>query len=74
MVTAALILAAVLFLWWPATQVLRGVVDARRVRETGLGGTQDIAMWATGIGCLLTIATAVVMYLAAGSLRERLGQ
>ena len=72
MLAAAIILGVVALAFWPAVQVLRGVVDARRVRETGIGGTQDIAMWATLVSLLLFVAAGATMYLAAASLRERL--
>ena len=41
-----------------ATNVVRGIVDARRVRREGLGGTQDIVMWGIGINLMLLIGAA----------------
>ena len=40
-------------------EVVRSIVHARRERRTGIGGTQDIAMWGTMIGLALLVATVV---------------
>ncbi len=74
MVTTIFILAFVLLAYFPATQYLRDVVDARRVRNGGIGGTGDIAIWAMIGQLFLVVGTAVFFYFAASSLRERLGR
>lgn len=53
-ITVALVLAAILELF--AVEVLRSIIDRRRQQESGLGGTQDIAMWGTLLGWLFCIA------------------
>jgi hypothetical protein len=49
-----------------ATEVLRGIVDARRVRRTGIGGTQDVALcgMAAYTACLLAAVACLVFWLA----------
>ena len=44
-------------------EVVRSVVDARRKRATGIGGTQDIAIWGlvlTGIFLTAAIVLGVI--------------
>lgn len=42
-----------------ATEILRELVDRGRVRRTGVGGTQDIAIWGTAVAGLCMIGWIV---------------
>ena len=57
--TATIFFAASAVLSMVLTEVLRSVVHARRKSKDGLGGTQDIAMWGTFIGCVLLLGSAI---------------
>lgn len=41
------------------TEVLRSVIHRRREKLTGIGGTQDIAMWGTIISLVLFISAGI---------------
>ena len=47
-------------------EILRSVVHARRERQRGIGGPQDIAMWGTFalIGCATLAAISWAVWLA----------
>jgi len=54
-----LVFTTLAMMTWIATEVVRSVYDKKRVRETGIGGTQDI--WLIGISCtLIWICLAVI--------------
>ncbi|PAY16688.1 hypothetical protein CKO51_25715 [Rhodopirellula sp. SM50] len=55
--TFALVIALVVDL--TAVEILRSIVDRKRREATGIGGTQDIAIWGTLIGVVLVIAIVV---------------
>ena len=71
MLAAAAISLALLVASRIAIEFLRGRIDARRVRETGIGGTQDIGLWGMLVTLVLIVITVTLMYLAAAELRER---
>ena len=49
-----------------ATSILRGIIDKRRERTRGIGGTQDIAMWGTlfGLASMIGALVCTGMWLA----------
>jgi hypothetical protein len=68
--TAAIILAVGFVLSLIVTERVRDIVDARRVRERGIGGTQDVALWGLLVALVLVIASLVGMILAVQELRR----
>jgi hypothetical protein len=50
---AALIFGILAFVSMVVTEIAREIVDGRRVRRTGVGGTQDINLIGLGISVLL---------------------
>lgn len=61
--TLAIVLAVLSVTIFPATQVLRNIVDARRVRARGYGGTGDIAIWSIAITLILIVADIICLCL-----------
>ncbi len=49
-------------------EVIRSVVDARRKQATGVGGTQDIAMWGITMAGVFLFA-AIVLAVAGVAMR-----
>ena len=62
--TAAAILVFVAIGVMILTEVLRSMIHARRKSQDGLGGTQDIAMWAMIICWVLLIVAAICLMLS----------
>ena len=63
----AAIVFSVAFVMCPIPiEFLRSIVHARRERQRGLGGTQDIAMWGTFLmlGCGILAAVCWSIHLA----------
>jgi hypothetical protein len=48
-----------------ATEILREVVNRRRVREHGIGGTQDIAFWGMLVASAFLLAALTCFGMAA---------
>lgn len=71
MLTAYFVSLALLIAWHVGTERLRDAIDARRVRATGVGGTQDVWLWSLPVGVALVVANAVLAYYAAAALRDR---
>ena len=71
MITAYFVSLFLLIVWYVGTERLRDVIDARRVRERGIGGTQDVFLWSLPVGAALVVANIVFVYHAVAALRER---
>lgn len=71
MVAAYFVSLFLLIVWYVGTERLRDVIDARRVRERGIGGTQDVFLGSLPVGVVLMIANGVIGYHAVAALRER---
>lgn len=71
MVIAYFASVLLLIAWYVGTERLRNVIDARRVRERGVGGTQDVFLWSLPVGIALLTANLVCAYFLIAALRER---
>lgn len=71
MVTATIVLALLGLAIFPATQVLRDRLQARRERDGDYAGTQDVAIYSTVVTFALSAVLAVLLYFVAADLRER---
>ena len=70
MIAAAAVSLFLLIASQVAIEMLRDRVDARRVRERGIGGTQDVFLWSLPVTLALTVVTIVFLYLAVMEVRE----
>lgn len=58
----------IVFIFTPLVmEAIRSYVDARRVKETGIGGTGDIAMWGLLILTIEAVVTSLVLWFAFAS-------
>jgi|LSQX01.1.fsa_nt_gb hypothetical protein len=60
LVTAIVICVALACLSLILLEVARSVVDARRVKATGIGGTQDVTIWGLAITAVFLLAAVVL--------------
>ena len=68
--TLTIVLTVLLAAIFPATQILRDIVDARRVRERDYGGTGDIAIWSIAITLILIVADIICLCVLIVSVRR----
>lgn len=60
LVTAIVVCVALACISLIVLEVVRSVVDARRVRRTGIGGTQDVTIWGLGITAIFLLAAVIL--------------